>query len=102
MPSPGLGGPAQVKVDELVEEGLEDVAGADSGIGSDREAELRGDSEAEAVGALARPADPERRGSGRERAVGEDRQPPQPLELSVQSHTRNQIVRASASWRGWG
>ena len=35
VPGVGLGGAADVKVDQLVEEGLEDVAAADPGIGRD-------------------------------------------------------------------
>ncbi len=93
VPGPRLGGAAQVKVHQLMEEGLENVARADSRIGGNRKTELGGDGEAETVGARARSADLERRGSGRKRAAGEDRQPPEPPELQVQRHTRNQVVR---------
>jgi len=40
MPAMGLGGTADVQVGELVEERLEDVAGADAWVGGDREAVL--------------------------------------------------------------
>jgi len=49
VPGVGLGGAADVEVDQLVEEGLEHVAASDPGIGGDREAELAGDGEAEAI-----------------------------------------------------
>ena len=58
MPGVGFAGAADVEVDQLVQQGLEDVAGADAGIGGDREAELAGDGEAEPVGFAARRAAP--------------------------------------------
>ena len=75
-----------------MEEGLQDVAGTNSGEGGDREAELDRDREAEAVGAPAGAAHLELGPMRRERAVSEDRQRPQPIELLVQSHPRDQVI----------
>lgn len=75
-----------------MEERLSDVAGADSRVVSDLEAELAGDGEAEAVWALAGPPHLELWPPCRKRTVGEDRQRPQPFELSVQGHPRDQVI----------
>lgn len=100
VPGVGLGGAADVQVDQLVEERLSDVAGADPGVVGDLEAELAGNGKAEAVGALAGPPHLELRSPHRERTVGEDRQRAQPFELLVQRHPRDQVVGAGATPRG--
>jgi hypothetical protein len=77
---------------QLVEEGLEDVAGADAGVGGDREAVLGRDGETEAVGALARAADLELGRLLGQGAVDEDRQGAQALHLPVQRHAGHRVV----------
>jgi len=99
VPGVGLGGATYVQVDQLVKEGLLDVAGTDSGVGGDRETELGGDGEAEAVGALAGSPHLELGLPHRERTVGEDRQRPQPLQLLGESHPRDLVVGARAAAR---
>ncbi len=79
MPGVGLGGATYVQMDQLVEERLQDVTGADSGVDGDREAKLGGDGEAEAIWALAGPSHLELGLPCRERALGEDGQGSQPF-----------------------
>jgi hypothetical protein len=98
----GIGGAADVEMDQLVQEGLQHVAAADAGIGGDREAELAGDGEAETVGAFAGAADLELRRGASQRPVREDRQPVEARHLLVESDARDQVVGARPRRRRLG
>jgi hypothetical protein len=99
VPGVGLGGAADVEVRELVQQGLQHVAGADAGIGRDLEPELAGDGEAEPVWLAARAAHLQRRGRRRQRAAGEHRQSPQALQLLVEGDAGDEVVGARARAR---
>ncbi len=94
VPGVRFGSAADVEVGELVEEGLEDVAGADVRVGGDREAKLGGDGEAEPVGAAAGPAHPQLRGALGQRSGGEDGQVAEASQLGVEGDAGDQVVGA--------
>lgn len=96
MPGVGFGGAADVEVDQLMQQRLQHVTGADAGIGRDREAELAGDGEAEAVGPGASAADFELGASLRQRPVGEGRQRSQTFHLIVESDAGDEVIGARA------
>ena len=103
MPGVGFGGAADVKVDELVQQGLEHVAAADPGVGGDREPELGRDGEADSVRAAAGAAHLQPGASGGERAVGEDGQGAETVQLAVEGDAGDLVVgsRARARRPGW-
>ena len=88
-----------------MQQGLEDVARPDPGIGGDREAELARDREAEAVGSAAGAPHLQLRPPRGQRAVGEDRQRPQALHLLVERDPGDEVVgarsRRAQSGRAW-
>jgi hypothetical protein len=92
VPGVGFGGPANVKVDQLVQQRLQHVARADAGVGGNREAELAGNREAEPIRTGARPAHLELGPVLRQRPVSEDRQPPQAVHLLVEGDAGNEVV----------
>jgi hypothetical protein len=99
VPGVGLGGAADVEVDQLVQEGLEGVAAGDARVGGDGEAGLARDGKAETVGALARAADLELGRRAGQRPAGEDGQSAQALHLFVESDPRHLVVGARSRTR---
>ena len=100
MPAVCLGGAADVQVDELVEQRLQHVAGADAGVGGDGEAELGRHGEAEAVGAAACSPHLELGLASGQKTVGEHRQGPQPGHLLAKGDPGHEKVGRIASQPG--
>jgi hypothetical protein len=92
----GLRRAPDVQVDELVEQRLQDIAGADPRIGGDREPKLGGNREAEPVRAAAGATHLQLGLARGQRAGGEDGHLPQPGHLFTKVDPRNLEVRGMA------
>ena len=91
VPGVRLARPPDVQVDELVEQRLQHVPGPDPGIGRHLQPVFGRDREADPVRSRARPPHLQLR-PPRQRAVGEDRQPAQAVELLVEAHPGDEEV----------
>jgi hypothetical protein len=92
----------EVQVDELVQQGLEHVAGADPRIRGDREPPLARDGEAEAVGAGAAAPNLELRRRERQRPAGERGQGAKAMQLPAQVDAGDQVIGGMAARLGDG
>ncbi|HSS32501.1 MAG TPA: hypothetical protein VLL27_04390 [Solirubrobacterales bacterium] len=103
MPAVGFGCAADVEVSELMKQGLEDVAGADAGVGGDRESVLGRDGEAEAVRPDAGAAYLQLWRARRERAAGKDWERAEPPHLVIEGDAGDGVVgRSAEDSRGHG
>jgi hypothetical protein len=92
--------PADVQVDELVEQRLQRVARADVGVVGDREPPLARDREAKPVGLSRGPPDLELGRGLRQRAAAEHRQRAQALHLAAQVDPGDDVVGRMAAHGG--